>query len=100
MSSNNQQLCEEYLRLGLAINEYSPGYVDSYTGRPEWQQEANRTGKIPLADLAKRADRLAEAISCESEMDTQRKDYLGHQVTAMQMSLRLLSGESVPLTEE
>jgi hypothetical protein len=33
-------------------------------------------------------------------MDVQRKDYLARHVTAMLMSLRLLSGESVSLTEE
>src|SRR5512139_3338960 len=99
MTGNHQRLSEEFVRLGLAIDEYSPGYVDSYTGQPEWRQEADRTGKLPLADLMKRVDRLAEAISCDSEMDVQRKDHLARHVTAMQMSLRLLAGEGVPLTE-
>lgn len=100
MTNDDQQFGEEYVKIALAINEHLPGYVDSYTGPDEWMQEAKRAGKMPIADLAKKADQLAGEISRVDGMDPQRKDYLARQVTAMQMSLRLLSGEEVSLQEE
>src|SRR5262245_2656322 len=100
MRRDEDGLGEDFVKLALAIEEHQPGYVDSYFGPEEWRQEAKRAGKIPLPSLAKSADRLANEISQSSDMDTQRKDFLARQVTAMQMSLRLLSGEKVSLIEE
>lgn len=100
MKSNDQKHGEEYVKIALAINEHLPGYVDSYFGPDQWMQEARQTGKIPLPDLAERVDLLANEISHEDGMDVQRKDFLARQVTAMQMSLRLLCGEKVSLSEE
>lgn len=94
------QFGEEFVRLALAIDEHMPGYVDSYFGPQEWAQEAKQAGKQPLKDLTQRTDRLAMTISEASELDPQRKDFLSRQLTAMQMSLRLLAGEKVSLVEE
>ena len=100
MSKDDQRLDEEFVRLALAINEHLPGYVDSYFGPPEWQQEAKQAGKLPLPALTQNVDRLAVNVSQADEWDAQRKDFLLHQISAMQMSLRLLSGENVSLAEE
>ena len=100
MSKDDQQLGEEYVRLALAINEHLPGYVDSYFGPIEWTQEANQAGKLPIPTLTQRVDQLATNVSHAIEWDAQRKDFLAHQISAMQMSLRLLTGENVPLAEE
>lgn len=93
-------LDEEFVRLALAINGHLPGYVDSYFGPAEWQPEAQEPGKLPLTDLARRVDRLANDLSQRADWDPQRKDFLARQISAMQMSLRLLAGESVSLAEE
>jgi hypothetical protein len=100
MTSDYQQLGEEFVKLALAINEHLPGYVDSYFGPDEWIQEAKSTGKLPLHELTKMVDQLVIDISHTAGMDVQRKDFLARQVTAMQMSLRLLHGEKVSLAEE
>jgi len=100
MIQDDQRLGEEYIRLGLAIEEYMPGYVDSYFGPQDWQAGAKQDGKLPLQNLTERTTRLANDISQADGMDAQRKDFLARQVTAMQMSLRLLNGEKVSLTEE
>jgi hypothetical protein len=100
MAASDKNLCDEYVQLGLAINEHFPGYVDSYIGQAGWRDEAQLAGKIPLPDLMKRVDRLAEAISHDNELNMQRKDYLARQVTAMQMTIRLLCGERVSIAEE
>ena len=99
-------LSDEYIRLALAIEQYLPGYIDSYFGPDEWLKQAREAGKLPLRDLTERASRLAIDISqtddfaAPNELGQQRRDFLAQQVTAMQMSLRLLSGEKVSLAEE
>src|SRR5215813_12333434 len=100
MRKGSRSIEEEYLRLTLAINEHLPGYVDAYFGPQEWAQEAHQAGKLLLPDLAQRADRLATDLSHSSNWDEQRKDFLTRQIQAMQMSLRLLAGETVSLAEE
>jgi len=77
-----------------------PGYVDSYFGPDEWMAQAKQAGKLPLPELTKKADQLAMDISHADELDSQRRDFLARQVMAMQMSLRLLSGEKISLVEE
>ena len=96
----NQPLSEEFVRLALAIEEHVPGYLDAYYGPDEWMQEAKQAGKLPQTELAERTDRLAREVDQVSDWDMQRKDFLAAQLRAMQMSLRLLSGEKVSLTEE
>src|SRR5688572_6219053 len=100
MAKDNQHLDEEFVRLALAINQHLPGYVDSYFGPNEWTQETKQAGKLPLPDLTDRTDQLAMNISQANGLDAQRKDFLGRQISAMQMSLRLLAGEKVSLAEE
>ena len=100
MTRDELPVDEEYVRLALAIDEHQPGYVDSYFGPEEWRQETKQAGKLPLPELTEEAERLALRISQANEMDMQRKDFLAHQVKAMQMSLRLMGGEHVSLAEE
>ena len=96
----DQDLAEQFVRLALAIEQHLPGYVDSYFGPDELLAEAKQNGKLPLRKLTEKAGRLAIDISQAGDLDAQRRDFLAHQVTAMQMSLRLLSGEKVSLAEE
>ena len=100
VTTNNHHVGEVFVRLALAIDEHLPGYVDSYFGPNEWKQEAKQAGKLSLLNLTEKVDRLATDISQADNLDAQRKDFLARQVTAMQMSLRLLSGEKVSLAEE
>jgi len=96
----NQDWGERFVRLALAIDEHLPGYVDSYFGPAEWQTQSRKAGKIPLPELTRQTDQLANDISPADDMDAQRKDYLSRHITAMQTSLGLLSGEKVTLAEE
>ena len=100
MALTEQGLVEEYIKLALAIEEHRPGYVDAYFGPEVWRQESKQVGKTPLPELMKRVAQLTSNISQAYEMDAQRKDFLVRQVTAMQMSLRLLREDSVSLADE
>src|SRR5512138_1116082 len=95
-----QHLGQEFVRLALAIDEHLPGYVDAYFGPEEWKAAVAKDGKLPLPDLTEQAARLANDIAQANDMDAQRRDFLSRQVTAMQMSLRLLAGETISLAEE
>ncbi|HSJ89446.1 MAG TPA: hypothetical protein VK909_19700 [Anaerolineales bacterium] len=97
---NDQDFGEEFVRLALAIDEHMPGYVDAYIGPEEWRVQAKQQGKISLSELSKQTDELATQLSKADGIDAQRKDYLARQLTAMQMTLRLLSGEKVSLADE
>ncbi|NTU56628.1 MAG: hypothetical protein HGA79_10305 [Anaerolineales bacterium] len=100
MTQDDKRLAEEYIRLGLALDEYLPGYVDSFFGPQAWQALAKKDGKLPLQNLTERTARLANDISQAEGLEVQRKDFLARQVTAMQMSLRLFAEEKIPLAEE
>ena len=100
MGQEAQRSDEEFVRLALAINEQLPGYVDSYFGPQEWTEDARQAGKIPLSDLSQRVARLAANVAEARDWDTQRRDFLAGQIGAMQMSLRLLGGETMSLVEE
>lgn len=100
MTQDDKKIGEEFIRLAFAIEEHMPGYVDAYFGPEEWQAEAKQDGKLPLQSLTERAAHLSNDISQADGMDAQRKDFLARQVRAMQMSLRLLAGEKVPLADE
>jgi hypothetical protein len=100
MIKDRSEFDEEFVRLALALDEHMPGYIDSYFGPEQWAQEAKQAGKLPLPELTDRADQLAIQVSEADGLGEQRRDFLARQITAMQMSLRLLTGENVSLTEE
>jgi hypothetical protein len=91
---------ERFVRLALALEEHVPGFVDAYVGPEEWKAGAKQQGKIALPELTAQVDEFVSDLSGTSDMDTQRKDYLARHLTAMQMLLRLLSGEKLSITEE
>src|SRR5687768_17842178 len=100
MAKDGQQFDEEFVRLALAIDEHLPGYIDSYFGPEEWSEASKQAGKLPIPELTDRTDQLAIHVSQVNGLDEQRRDFLARQITAMQMSLRLLAGEKMLLTEE
>jgi hypothetical protein len=100
MGQNQGRLDDEFVQLALAVNEHLPGYVDSYFAPAEWSWEAQQAGKLPLPALTRRVDLLATDLSHANEWDPQRRDFLTHQIRAMQMTLKLLAGETVSLVEE
>ncbi len=95
-----KSLGEQFARLTLAIDEHLPGYVDSFFGPKEWQEQAKRDGKIPLQTLTEQADALYSNIFHAADFDAQRKAFTLREMDAMKMSLRLLTGAKVSLTEE
>lgn len=88
-----------YVHLALAIEQHVPGYIDAYFGPADWKAQAERKGKLPLADLAARARELAEAVAAWRG-HAQRRQFLSRQIEAIRTTLRILAGEPVPFVEE
>jgi hypothetical protein len=100
MSDTSRNFGERFVRLALEIEKHQPGYVDAYFGPEDWKAQAQQNGEQPLSVLAEQARQLERDISQADALDPQRRDYLARHLTAMQMSLRLLSGEKTSLAEE
>jgi hypothetical protein len=77
-----------------------PGYVDAYYGPAEIRQAIKDRGKTPLPALEKAASELADAILQDTPLDARRMEYLQGEMGAMQITLRLLQGETLGLIEE
>jgi hypothetical protein len=92
-------IAERYVRLGLALEQHIPGYVDAYYGPAEWRADAEAAGQRPAAELAAEVAALAEDIEAAT-MDAQRKDYFVRQVRAMRASTAIVQGEQMTLADE
>jgi len=100
MTDTHQDFGEQFVRLALEIDKHLPGYVDAYFGPEDWKARSQQGGKQPLSNLTDQINQLAKDISQADALDPQRRDYLARHLTAMQMSLRLLSGDNVSLADE
>ena len=100
MLNTGQDFGEQFVRLALEMDKHLPGYVDAYFGPEAWKAAAQQNGKVPAADLSQQVNRLTKDISQADALDPRRRDYLARHLTAMQMSLRLLSGDRVSLADE
>lgn len=91
---------ERYVDLALSLEQHIPGYIDSYYGPVDWKDSVQKRGLVPLEQLEKNAQELAQDIERSADIDAQRKDFLSREVRAMQTTLRRLQGEQLSLVEE
>jgi len=91
---------QDFVELALSIDSYMPGYVDAYYGPAEIRQAVKDRGKTPLTALERAAGELADAIPQDTSLEANHKEYLQGEVGAMQITLRLLQGETLGLIEE
>jgi hypothetical protein len=100
VTETSENLGERFVRLALEIDKHRPGYVDAYFGPEDWKTQAQQNGQQSLSTLTDQTRQLEKDLSLADALDPQRRDYLARHLTAMRMSLRLLSGEKVSLAEE
>jgi len=100
MTMAAKDFAQNYVQLALAIEHHIPGYVDAYFGPSQWRDQSANTGPRPVTELAREAEGLLTAIDTDTEMDSQRRDYLARNVRAVQTSLRILQGEQLALADE
>ena len=100
MTDAHREFGEQFVRLALELDKHLPGYVDAYFGPEDWKAQTQQAGIQPLSNLTHQINHLTKDISQADALDPQRKDYLVRHLTAMQMSVRLFSGEKVSLADE
>lgn len=107
-SASIDGVAEGYVKLVLAIGHHDADYVDAYYGPPEWRSEVEAHQRT-LAEIASAADDLRGALadltltSVEAEGDEPfrlRHEYLRRQLEALQVRVRMLSGETLTFDEE
>lgn len=90
---------EAFVRLGLAIDQHFPGYVDAYFGPEEIARSVRGQAKAPLAELEDQAQHLA-AIAHDESIVPRRREWLQGEGAAMRTTLRILQGDRPEILDE
>ncbi len=92
-------LAERYLTLGLRLGRHVDGLVDSYCGPRELAQAVAAEAVIAAPELVAEADGLAADLEL-SDLEPQRRAWLGDQVGGLRAYAGVLAGESISYVEE
>ncbi len=95
---------EAYVKLGLALGNHDPDYVDAYLGPAEWREEAERA-KPSLSEIRSRAAQLIDALGTGPPPDTDemtrlRQRALRKNVEALATRVEMLDGRQLSFDEE
>jgi hypothetical protein len=91
-------IAEDYLLLGLRLDQRIPGLVDGYFGPAELKARVDTEQLRAPARLREDANALAERAGREID-DAARRDWLTAQVRALEAHAAGLSGEPLPYEE-
>jgi len=91
---------ERYLTLGLRLGQHVDGLVDAYYGPPELATTAEAESPIAPADLAAEADSLAQSVAAATDLDEQRRGWLGDQIRGVRTYAGVLAGEGISYADE
>lgn len=91
---------DQYVRLGLLIDRYLPGYVDAYYGLPEIRSSIEAGDKPSIDALEDLAGSLQQSLSTDAGLSPDRRAYLQEQLRAMHTTLRILAGDQPDLVDE
>jgi hypothetical protein len=89
-----------FVRLGWLIEQHLPGYVDAYYGPPELKAAAEAEGKLPPDVLSALAESLEQAVTGDSSLAEERREFIGSELGAMRTTLRILAGETLDIVDE
>ena len=90
---------DRYLTLGLRLGRHVDGLVDSYCGPPELEEAVAAEDLVEPAELAGDAEALAEDVE-QSDLEPQRKGWLGDQIRGVAVYARVLAGDSMSYSDE
>jgi hypothetical protein len=91
---------EGFIRLGLAVDQHFPGYVDAYFGPMDLSHAARQRGKAPLPELIAEAKELTASVMSDEMLPPRRKEWLLGELAALQTTLRILQGEALEISAE
>lgn len=96
---------EQWVRLALQIDVLESGYVDAYTGPPEWRQTIQAAGPRSVAELRSVADHISEQLRSVAAHDTdadsvRRARAMLAAVASARFRLDMIEGARAPFLEE
>ena len=102
------RVAEEYIRLGLAIGQYDPDFVDAYYGPDSLkpvQQDSTSLTIFPKDSLLKKATDLQAELNtiisaAGNDPVKNRALWMNNQLTAFTRRIKIFAGESKPFDEE
>jgi hypothetical protein len=97
-------VAEAYVKLGLAVGNHDPDYVDAYLGPPEWREEVKRA-KPSLSKIRSRAVQLMGALDGGLPSDADEMVHLRHralrkQIESLATRVEMLEGRQLSFDEE
>lgn len=97
-------LAEKYVRLGLAIGQYDPDFVDAYYGPDSLKPAGAAASVFPKDSLLNAANKLSEELNAfnSSVNDTlaKRAIWIQSQLKAFERRIKLVGGDSSSFDEE
>ncbi|PWB68227.1 hypothetical protein C3F09_12045 [candidate division GN15 bacterium] len=101
------RVAEQYVKLILRVGQYSPYYIDAYSGPAEWKPAplADSTPQFPYEQFKAEADGLLDslvAIEKAGLPESQKRRWrtLNDHVLSMQGMIDLLNGKQMTFDEE
>lgn len=91
-----------YVAIQLEIGTHEDGYIDAYSGPPEWKTEAEARPRT-MAELRRDIEALIaqiEAAPIDGALDARRQAFLIAHLRAAHFRLRMIEGERAPFAEE
>ncbi|HEV7347091.1 hypothetical protein [Telluribacter sp.] len=93
------QIAERYVRLGLAIGQYDPAFVDAYYGPDSLQPVGAKSAQFPKDSLLGAVNNLIQELqpftdaSQPSDTLRMRAEWMTKQLTAFDRRIRIATGE-------
>ena len=97
-TSGLDQIAEDYVRLGLAIGQYDPDFVDAYYGPDSLKPVTVKQAVFPKDSFLNASNSLLRKLSAYSGKDTdedvsRRANWIAGQLIATRRRIRIFSGE-------
>jgi len=91
---------ERYLTLGLRLGKHVDGLVDAYYGPPELADAVAAEPPTDPTELAAEAGSLAQSVAAATDLDAQRRGWLGDQILGLRTYAGVLAGEEISYADE
>ena len=99
------QIAQDYVRLGLAIGQYDPDFVDAYYGPDSLKPVTVKQAVFPKDSFLNASNSLLRKLSAYSGKDTdkdvsRRANWIAGQLIATRRRIRIFSGEYASFDSE
>ncbi len=96
------QISESYVKVILGLGEHEAGYIDAYYGPDLWatKVKAQAPNLTELRDKTRSLLAALKKITPESDLESDRINFISKQLIAVNTRVRMLGGETFTFDEE